>query len=172
MRAEKQLLLDEIKDQIDQNDSFLIMQYSSLKADLAQSLREEIAKMGGFVEIVRKRILVKAAEDAGIDLSVKDLPGHIGIIFSGQDAIETTKATFQFAKDNGKVLEVLGGRFEGKLYGAADMEKLSQLPSMDQMRAQFLGLLEAPMSQTVGVMNSLLCSVLYCLEQKVQKENS
>ena len=58
-----------------------------------------------------------------------------------------------------------------KIY-AADVEKLSKLPGKDEMRAQLLATFEAPMAQTVAVMQSALCCVLYCLENKAKKESS
>ena len=45
---------------------------------------------------------------------------------------------------------------------------MSKLPSKDEMRAQFLGTLEAPMAQTLAVMDALLTSVVHCLNNKVQ----
>ena len=66
MRAEKQLLKHEIKDKIERFGSFVIMQYQGLNANTANEFRREMGKIGGDVEVVRKRVLLKAAEDAGI----------------------------------------------------------------------------------------------------------
>ena len=52
-----------------------------------------------------------------------------------------------------------------------DLEIISQLPTKDVMRSQLLGLFEAPMSQTLAVMEALLCSVPHCLENKAALEN-
>lgn len=172
MRQEKQLLLDEIKGQIDANPTFVIMSYSGLNADTTTSFRNAVVGMGGSVEMVKKRVLIKAALEAGIELDLAALPGHISLVFTGEDSIQVTKAVYQLRKDTNKAVEVLGGRFDGELYSSEDVEKLSELPSKDQMRAQLLSVFEAPMSQTVAVMDTILCSVLYCLENKAKKESS
>lgn len=170
MRKEKQLLLDEIKGQLGQYGSFVIMSYSKLSANKANDFRRQVAKLGGNVEMTRKRILVKAAQEAGLDLSSDDLAGHIGLVYAGKDPIETTKFVFKFSKENDKSVQVVGGRFEGQLYNAANVEMLSQLPSKDEMRAQFLGLLEAPMAQTLATMEALITSVVYCLDNKCKQD--
>ncbi|MBA3721351.1 MAG: 50S ribosomal protein L10 [Parachlamydiaceae bacterium] len=166
MRPEKELLKKEVKDKMVRHSSFVIMQYGSLKANTANDFRREIGKMGGDVEIVRKRILIKAAEEAGIKLDLSAMQGHIGLVFLGNDPIETTKTVFKFSKDRDQVITVRGGRFEGKLYGGEDVEKMSKLPSRNEMRAQFLSVLEAPMAETLAVMDALLSSVVYCLDNK------
>jgi large subunit ribosomal protein L10 len=166
MRQEKHLLLDEIRGQIDEHGTFLIMRYQGLGANSANDFRREIAKLGGNIEMVRKRMLIKAADSSGIKLDLADLPGHISLVFGGKDPLETTKAVFKFRQDNDKVVEVIGGRFEGKLLSGSDVEMLSKLPGKDGMRAELLGVLEAPMSQTLAVMEAILSSVVYCLDNK------
>jgi large subunit ribosomal protein L10 len=166
MRAEKELLKQEISDKINRFESFVIMQYSGLSANAANDFRREIGKIGGDVEVVRKRVLLKAAKDAGVPLDLSSLPGHIGIVFFGKDPIESTKIVIKFSQDREKVIQVIGGRFDGQLYSGADVERLSTLPGKDEMRAQLLGTFEAPLSQTLAVIEALLASVPYCLDNK------
>lgn len=171
MREEKQLLKQEILDKLVKHPAFVVMQYAGLTANAANDFRKEVRKMGGDVEVVRKRVLLKAAEDAGISFDFAELDGHVGLVFLGGDPIETTKFVYRFSKEREKVINVLGGRIEGQFYPGTDVERLSQLPNKDEMRAQFLGLLEAPMSQTLAVMEALLTSVAHCLENKCKKES-
>jgi len=171
MREEKQLLLDEIKGYIEDNSTFLVMNYAGLNAGLTHSFRSDIHKSGGFVEIVRKRVFVKAAIDAGVPFEVDQLPGHIGLVFAGEDPLEAAKITFKFQNDNEKVINVLGARFDGEMYSADQIEQLSKLPGKQEMRAQLLSVFAAPMTQTLGVMQSLLTSVVYCLDNKAKQES-
>lgn len=171
MREEKQLLLDEIKEQIDEYGDFALFQYSGITANAMGDFRTNIANLGGDVQMVRKRILLKAASAAGIELDLATLPGHIGLVFAGQDSVEMTKAVFQFSKATNEGLTVLGGRLDGKIYDGAQVEALSKLPGKDEMRAQLVGLFAAPMSQTVAVMNAVLTAVPCCLENKSKKES-
>lgn len=170
MRKEKQLLLDEIKEKINHFDSFVIFNYIGLSANAAGQFRRQVSSLGGNVEILKKRVLVKAADNAGIPLHVENLPGHIGIVFAGKDPIETAKVVFKFKEDNGKTIDVIGGRFDGKMYTGDDVEKLSKLPSKDEMRAQLLSVFEAPLSHTLSVMEAIVTSVMHCLENKSKQD--
>jgi large subunit ribosomal protein L10 len=170
MRTEKQLLKNEVSDKIKLHGSFVIMQYAGLNANAASSFRREIGKMGGEVEIVRKRILEKVAQDMGLTFDSPTLEGHIGLVFLGQDPIETTKTVFKFSQDNNKVIQVNAARLDGTMYVGADVERLSKLPNKNEMRAQLLSIFEAPMSQTLAVMDAVLTSVPHCLENKCKLE--
>jgi large subunit ribosomal protein L10 len=166
MRQEKQLLLDEIKGKIDGSTALVLTRYSKLTPNAADGFRRSISNAGGAYAVVRKRVLMKAAEKGGISLDPEMLKGNIGVMFAYEDPLKPTKALFQFADQNKDSFEILAGHFEGKLCSAADVKAISELPTQDAMRAQFLGLLEAPMSQTLAVMEALLTSIMYCLENK------
>lgn len=172
MRQEKQYLLDEMKDQMDRYGTFMIMKYQGLTANAANDFRRDIRKSGGNVEVLRKRILIKAAQASGVNLDIAELPGHIGIVFTGNDPVETTKLVFKYSQETDKAIQVIGGRFEGKMYSGEDVERLSKLPSLDVMRAEFLAVLEAPLSETLAVMEALLTSVIYCLDNKGKEGES
>lgn len=172
MRSEKQLLLDEIKEKIDQSTAMVLTRYQGLNPNMASDFRIRIGKSGGNFEVVRKRILMKAAQAAGIALDEAMLEGHIAVVFAEQDPVSVTKEIYRFCSENEEIFHVVGGRFEGMLCSAKDVELISKLPSKDEMRAQFLGLLEAPLSQTLSVMEALLTSVMHCLENKSQSNES
>lgn len=170
MRPEKQFLLDEIKDRMVNTKAFVLARYRHLAPNLSANFRTDLAKTGGVLEVVKKRILVKAAQAAGITLEAQPLDGHIAIIFAEQDPIPTTKAIFQFCQENEQILHVIGGRFEGAFCSAQDVEQISKLPGKDAMRSQFLATLEAPLSQVLSVMESALTSVMYCIENHLNKK--
>lgn len=172
MRAEKQLLLDEIKEKIDRSGTMVLASYQKLSPNVTAGFRDALRKQKGSLAVVRKRVLVKAAQAAGISFDPEILEGHVAVIFAEGDPVMATKEIFQFSKENDNVLKVLGGRFEGQTCTGADVELISQMPGKDEMRAQFLGLLEAPMSQSLAVVEALLTSVMHCLENNVQKSDT
>lgn len=166
MRQEKSLLLQEIKDKIEASKAIVLASYKQMSPNVAAGFRMDIAKTGGTFEIVKKRMLIKAAEKSGFSIDRSDLNGHIGVIFADADPVQITKCVYEFRKANKDIFAVVGGRFEGKPCTEKDLEIISNLPSQDEMRSQLLGLFEAPMSQTLSVVEAMLCSVIFCLENK------
>ncbi len=171
MIEEKQLLLDEIKDNLNPNTGFILTSYAGIKANDFAEFRDGIASAGGNFIALKKRVFQKAAKDLNLTYELNELEGHVGLIVSEDSFLTTTKALFKFKKDSAKKITILGGHYEGRKCLPQEFEEVSNLPTLDEMRAQFVGLLEAPMTQTLGVMQSLLTSVAYCLQNKANKES-
>lgn len=172
MRKEKQFLLDEIKDQLIASNDFVITSYRGIDPNTVADFRMSIVDSGGLFCVVKKRVFLRAAEEAGITIDKEMLKGHIGIVYSSEDTVATTKAVYKFKKENDELLDVLGGLFEGKLCSPSDLKEISALSSQEQMRAEFLGALEAPLSGVVSVMEAAMSEVVSCMDQQVQKKES
>ncbi|MBN1915008.1 MAG: 50S ribosomal protein L10 [Parachlamydiales bacterium] len=170
MRPEKKFLLEEIKEKMDRSQAMIIASYGQLNPHLSWNLHNVLREKNCDFEVVKKRILVKVANENGYALDLEDLSGNIGVLFVFGEPYETTKVFYTFNKDNEEFLKIISGRVEEKIYTANELEMLAKLPSQDEMRAQLLGLFETPMSQTLAVMESLITSVAYCLENKLSSK--
>lgn len=170
MREEKQMLLDEIKEKIEDSTAFIITSYKNFSATRARKFRDILFEAKGDFEVVRKRVFIKAAQAAGIHLKEEVLEGHIGVIFAKEDAVEISKATLKFSEETESSIEILGGHLEGQYYPAEDVKAIAKLPGKQEMQAQFLGLLEAPLSQTLATVEAILTSLPYCFENKCNQD--
>lgn len=167
MRDEKKLLLEEIKEKVKLSKALILTQYENINTEEIWAFRNNLAKNHLEFEVVKKRILLKVLEQCGFSYKPKDLNGHIAVVFVKPegDAVNATKIVFEFSEET-KKLNILRGEIEGASYLKDDLVYLSNLPPLNELRAQFLGLLEAPMAQTASVMQNVLTSVMFALEEK------
>ncbi|MEZ5315650.1 MAG: 50S ribosomal protein L10 [Chlamydiales bacterium] len=170
MRTEKKFLLGAIKDKIENSNGFVITCYKDFSAARARQFRDQIAQIGGEFEVVPKRVFIKAAFDQGIEINPTYLEGHIGVVFSLNDLTQLIKTTVKYGDDHDQSIKVLGGHIEGEFCTAEEVTTIATLPSLDEMRAQILGLFEAPLSHSVGAIQALLTALPYCLEEKGKKD--
>lgn len=169
MREEKQLLLDEIKEKIEESCGFVALNYRNFTAARVRGFRDQMSELGGDFEVVRKRVFIKAAASVGVHFDVKALNGHVGVLFAQKDATQLVKGAVKFGESNENALTLLGGHIEGEVCTAADVEAIAKLPGIREMRAQILALFEAPMAQTAQILQAVLTAVPYCLEEKSNK---
>jgi len=171
MRPEKELLLNEVKEKIDASTAMIVTRYDKLEPNLSWQLRDRLTKSGSLFEVVRKRIFVKAAEKAGIKIDEASLVGHIGVVFVKEnDAMPSTKTIYKFSEENGQVIQVLYGQLEGKIVSGTDLEALSKLPGINEMRASLLGLFTSPMSHFLSVLEAVMAEPLSVINQKSKSE--
>jgi large subunit ribosomal protein L10 len=77
----------------------------------------------------------------------------VALAYSSSNAVETAKALKAFSKTN-ELLVIEGGILSGRTLSAGDIDALAELPSLDQLRGQFLGLLEAVPQKLLRVLQA------------------
>jgi large subunit ribosomal protein L10 len=170
MRAEKELLLNEIYDKITASKGFIVTQYKSLAPQVSWELANVLKENECHFEVVKKSVFFKAVQKANVAIDNQALLGQVGILFIENDLVKAAKTLCKFIDDNGEMFKVLSAHVAGQAYSEQDVVSLSRLPSMDVLRAQVLGLFESSMSETLAVMQSLLTCIIYCFINKCQKD--
>ena len=104
--------------------------------------RKRVRDAGGSVKVVKNRLAMLALKDtdaAGIE---KLLTGPTILAYS-KDPIAAAKAAVEYAKGNDKLV-ILGGAMGSTVLDASGVKALAELPSLDELRAKLIGLLNAP----------------------------
>ena len=173
MSYEKELLLNEIKEQVGRSTSMIPIQYGCLPPGKVWTLRSNLAKSGSTLEVVRRRVFLKAAALSGINFDETLFKGNVGVVFVNQEnSMDALKDVFKFKNDHPELkLGVLCGHIDGKPMTGAEVEYLAKLPSLDVMRSQFIALLVSPMTLTLSVMEAAIEGPLSAsAEQTTQTE--
>jgi large subunit ribosomal protein L10 len=169
MSVEKQALLNEVKEKINLKEGFILASYDKLSANTIAGIRKSLVGVGGDMFVVKKRIFAKAASEKNLAYSIEELEGHVLLAMAKGNFPAIAKAIYD-AKNETKAIKILGGYFEDGKCVAADVEQISNLPSLDVMRAQIIGLLEAPMGQTLATLEEIVSSVMRCEENNNSNE--
>jgi large subunit ribosomal protein L10 len=116
----------------------------NLGMSVAQStqLRQKMRDVGATYKVTKNRLAKIAIVDtdyAGLD---ELLVGPVGLATSS-DPVAAAKAAIDFAKTNDK-LEIVGGAMGTTMLNAEGVKALASMPSLDQMRATLIGLIQAP----------------------------
>ncbi|NGX63818.1 MAG: 50S ribosomal protein L10 [Candidatus Anoxychlamydiales bacterium] len=101
MRDEKKLLLEEIEEKIERAKSLVITKYENINAKESWDFRSVLSKNLSEMEVVKKRIFLKAFENKGYS-KIQELDGQIAIIFIKDDPINAIKAIFEFSQQSEK----------------------------------------------------------------------
>ncbi|MBE6448332.1 MAG: 50S ribosomal protein L10 [Alphaproteobacteria bacterium] len=148
-REEKTQLLAELNELFNNSETIVVAHYKGLTVSEVSELRNNIRKAGAGFRVTKNRITRLALKGTKFEALADLFVGPTAIAFAN-DPISACKACVEFAKTNEKLL-VLGGAMGTGVLSVADINRLATIPSMDELRAKIIGLLQAPGAQLARV---------------------
>jgi large subunit ribosomal protein L10 len=115
-----------------------------------EELRAVMREAGTGYKVTKNRLARLALKGTQYEGLVSEFTGPTAIATS-LDPVATAKATVEFANKNDK-FSIVAGAIGSSLLSPAEVKFLSNLPSIDELRAKLVGLLQAPLSRIVGVL--------------------
>ena len=153
-RTQKEGEVAELQQRFRRAKSVFVAEYRGLSVAAVDALRAKLRAegKGDFEYRVAKNTLIKlaAAGSAGEALA-PHLAGPTGLAFSYGDPARLAKVLVDYAKEH-EVFKLRGGVVEGAALGRAEIATLATLPSLDELRAKLLGLIQAPATKVAGVL--------------------
>ncbi|MDD3029694.1 MAG: 50S ribosomal protein L10 [Alphaproteobacteria bacterium] len=167
-REAKEKQIAEISEELKDAEIIVVNAQHGLDADSTRALR--VAMRDGGVELkVAKNSLVKHAIEGGKFAALeKFLKGPTVLAFS-KDVVAAAKISAEFAKKNEK-FEIIGGIANGDVLGKDQIKVLASLPSLDELRAKIVGLLQAPATKIARVLQAPAGQVARVLAARGEQE--
>ncbi len=151
-RKRKEQLVAEYSDWLAKSQAVIFLGYQGLTTGDLQVLRRMAREKGGRFRVVKNTLLRIALEKTGMPVPAEYLVGTVALGFAFEDAPGLAKGLLDFAKEN-ELLVIKGGLLGQNIISADDVKSLSEMPSLDTIRMQLLGLLNAPATRLVTVLN-------------------
>jgi len=127
----------------------VVAHYSGLTVAQMQSLRRQMRQAGASVKVAKNRLAKIALEGSDVASIAPLLKGPAVIAYSG-DPIAAPKVAVDFAKANEKFV-ILGGAMGKTSLDPNGVKALAALPSLDELRAKIVGLIQAPATKIAQV---------------------
>lgn len=128
--------------------SAVAAEYRGLTVAEMTQLRVAARKADVYVKVVKNTLAKRAVEGTDFECMQATFTGPLVLAFSRQDPGSAARLIKGFAKDHDKLVPV-SVAIGGALYGAADLDRVASLPTLDEARAKLLATLQAPMAQLV-----------------------
>jgi large subunit ribosomal protein L10 len=130
----------------------VVAHYSGLTVADMNRLRSQMAEAGANFKVIKNR-LAKIALDGATYAGISDLlAGPTAIAFS-EDPVAAPKVAAGFAKEN-ENLVILGGAMGETVLDPDGVRALAELPSLDELRAKLLAMLNTPATRIAGVLQA------------------
>ncbi len=152
LRSEKQEFVAALEGVYKESKSVIVTHYHGLTVSQITSLRTALREKGAKFKVVKNTLSSIAARNSGLATSVDMFSGPTAVAYS-TDAVAAAKVVVDFAKTN-KNLKIICGVIDNQLIDAASVEQVAKLPSLEELRAQIIGILQAPATKIAGVLQA------------------
>jgi large subunit ribosomal protein L10 len=150
-RSQKADLVAELKDVFTETSVVVITRNLGLSVAQSTELRLKMRDAGAQFKVAKNRLALIALEDTRYKPIGDLLKGPTALATSG-DPVAAAKVAVDFAKTTDK-FEIVGGAMGDTVLDVNGIKALAELPSLDELRAKLVGLIQAPASKIARTIN-------------------
>lgn len=151
-RTEKQAFVASMASVFANTSMLVVTRNKGLTVAAVTDLRRRMRAAEATYRVGKNRLVTLAAKGTPFEGITPLLTGPTALAWA-QDPVAVAKVAVEFAKTNDK-LEILGGNLDGQMLDVNQVKVLAELPSLDVLRAQLVGLISTPATRIAGVVQA------------------
>lgn len=167
-RIQKESFIESANAKFKQASIALVVHNNGLTVSQMSELRRNLRGAGAEFEVVKNRLAKIAVKDTDFE-SIGDLLKGPSAVATSSDPVSVAKGLVDFAKNNEKLV-IIGGFFGGQKLDASAVDALAKLPSLDELRAKIIGILQTPASRIASVLKAPAGQVARVIAANADKE--
>jgi len=169
-RAEKKAAVAALNGVFKDTNVVVVAHYAGLTVAQMQNLRKQMKQAGASVRVAKNRLARIALQGTEVASIAPLLKGPTLIAFSG-DPIAAPKVATDFAKAHDKFV-ILGGAMGKTALDPNGVKALATLPSLDQLRATIIGLVQAPATKIAQLVNAPAAKLARVVQAYAKKDEA
>lgn len=168
----KQEIVNELKDKLNNAKIVIVFDFTGIDANSVADFRKEIKKIDTEMKVVKNTLFKRACEGTELYDKMEIFESPSALLLGYGDIVETAKKLNEFLKDR-ETAKIKGGLVEGRYATAEEIESVAKLPSREQLIAQLLAVMQAPITNFVRTLNAVpqkLVLVLNAIKEEKEKQ--
>lgn len=151
-RAQKEAKVTSLHDAFQSAVLVVVAHQNGLSVAESTDLRREMHKAGATFRVTKNRLARIALEGTRYEGLADLFTGPTAVAFS-EDPVAAAKVAVDYARKNERLI-VIGGSLGDQKLDTAGVEALAKLPSLDELRARLVGLIQTPATRVAGVLQA------------------
>lgn len=168
-KARKDELVAQYMELIDSSKAIFLTEYGGMNVKAVEGLREKVREADGAFFITKNTLLIHALRESNKPIPDEMLVGQVATGFAQGEAPTLAKALTEYAKKEDN-FAVKGGILDAEILSVEQVEALANLPTLDQLRGQLIGLISAPAQNIAGAIASGVRQVINVLDAHAKSE--
>jgi large subunit ribosomal protein L10 len=154
-RDQKTAVVKELAEELKDAQAIFAVDYRGISVPQAAELRSGLRDADARFRVVKNRLTLRAADEAGTE-SLKDyLEGPTALAFVKGDAAQAAKTLYRLGSE-WELLSYKGGLMDGETLDGDSFTAIARLPGREQLNAQFAGVVASPLTGLVRGLGSMI----------------
>lgn len=171
-KLQKEVILRDLEAKLEKSKAVVFARFNGFTVVDNEALRNQLRSADSEYYVAKKTLMSKALESRSISgFDAKSTDGQLAVIFGYGDEVTPAKLLAPFIKQTEGKIDFVGGILEGRYINKAEVTALATLPSREQLYAQILGSINAPVSGFVNALAGNLRNLVYVLKAIETKQN-
>jgi large subunit ribosomal protein L10 len=150
---QKKALVESVSNVLAGAEAAVLAEYRGLTVAQMTDLRRQARESQVYLRVIKNNLARRAVEGSRFECLKDEFVGPVALA-AGEDPVAVAKVLSKFAKHN-KLLQVKAAAMGGKLMSTAELDTLAKLPGREQLLAQLLGTMQAPIQSFVRILNEV-----------------
>ena len=151
-RAEKKALIENVNTRLNAAEIALVVHNNGLTVAQMTQLRRNMRAVGAEFKVAKNRLVKLAVKDTKFE-GMTDMFKGPSAIATSADPVSVAKGLVDFAKTNDKLV-IIGGAFGDQKLDVKAIEALAKLPSLNELRAKLVGMLQTPATRIACILQA------------------
>ena len=142
-KNKKSDLVAKIKQRFQESEAVFVVNQNRLTVAETESLRKQLRAVQSVYLVAKNTLTRLAVKDTDFECVTEKLGGQTALVFS-KDITGSAKVVSEYASKSDEKLSVVCGGYQGKMLSVAEVKTLASLPSMDELRAKIIAVIQTP----------------------------
>lgn len=168
-KAVKEMITKELGTRFADVNEAVMIEYAGLDAELEREFRADLREQGISVNVVKNTLIKRMFSERGVEFG-DVFKGPTAVVWGAEDAVTASKAVADWRKKHKKELRIKAGILEGEPLGTEEAEKLTKMPSAQDLRQMVVSAIAGPLTGTVSVLSNTLSAIPQVIQAIADKQ--
>jgi large subunit ribosomal protein L10 len=169
-KAEKAELINELHQEFGRAPHAILVDFRGLSVPAVTEFRRKVRQAGSRYRVVKNSLALRALKDTPLEGLGPKFENTTGVAYTGSDPVMLAKVLVDFAREHPQLVVKAGVVSGSQMLDAEGVKALSTMPSLPEVRARLLGLLQAPAARLVRLLGAPGGQVARVLRAHAEKE--
>ncbi len=167
--AEKAAIVEDLTDILKRSKGIYLTDFTGLDVPAFTRLRRLLSEEEVSCRVVKNRLALLAAKEAGVDDLNEMFAGPTGLVFTEKDPVAPARMLSEFAREMQGRPRVKIGLVDGRAYVEDQLEALATLPSREVLLGQVVSGIQSPLSGLAFCLQGLIQKLVMTLQAVAEK---